>query len=194
MLPDWSDKFSVHHEIIDQQHQKLFELAHRAFHIANSPTSSAKEIKGIITEFFEYMKTHFKDEEQYMAAIGYPRLEEHKKIHRTIVADMAGMVKHISSMEVIKEMISTVAEDWLLTHIMQEDMLIEKYRKEQVESGATCEVKEVKYYYYICGCPGKEHKLTESMHLFATRSANPVTCKECHQQIKFKEERIISQP
>ncbi len=193
MLPEWSDKFSVHNEIIDEQHQRLFELAHKAYRIANSQ-SSAEEVKGILTEFFNYMKTHFKDEEQYMHTIGYPRLEEHRKIHRTIVADMAGMVKHVSSLEVIKEMISTIAKDWLLTHILQEDMLIEKYRKEQLESGATCEVREVRYYYYTCACPGREHKLTESMHLFAERSSNPITCKECRQQIKFKETRVITQP
>ncbi|WP_174694510.1 hemerythrin domain-containing protein, partial [Helicobacter cinaedi] len=77
MLPDWSDDFSVHHEIIDQQHQMLFALAHKACRIANSP-SSANEVKMILIEFFDYMKTHFKDEEQYMQAIGYPRLEEHR--------------------------------------------------------------------------------------------------------------------
>ena len=188
MLPDWSDEFSVHHEIIDQQHQTLFVLAHKAYRVANSP-SSANEVKSIITEFFDYMKTHFRDEEQYMQIIGYPRLEEHRKIHRKIVAEMADMVQHIGSIEVLKEMIATIAKDWLLTHILQEDMLIEKYRKEQIESGATCEVKEVKYYYYTCGCPGKEHKLTESTHLFASRSSNPITCKGCHQQIRFKEQR-----
>ncbi|TLD81957.1 non-heme iron protein [Helicobacter sp. MIT 05-5293] len=185
MLPDWSDEFSVHHEIIDQQHQRLFELAHKAYRIANSPSSS-NEIKAILVEFFEYMKTHFKDEEQYMHAIGYPRLEEHKKIHRTIVAEMAGMVKHVGSMDILKEMIATVAEDWLLVHILQEDMQIEKYRKEQMEKNATCEVKEVKYYYYVCACPGKEHKLTESMHIFVSNSSHPIVCKECHQGIILK--------
>lgn len=188
MLPDWSDEFSVHHEIIDQQHQTLFVLAHKAYRVANSP-SSANEVKTILTEFFNYMKTHFKDEEQYMQIIGYPRLEAHKKIHRALIADMASMVKNIHSANEIKDKILVIARDWLLTHILQEDMLIEKYRKEQIESGATCEVKEVKYYYYTCGCPGKEHKLTESTHLFASRSSNPITCKGCHQQIRFKEQR-----
>ena len=185
MLPDWSDDFSVHHEIIDQQHQMLFTLAHKAYRIANSP-SSANEVKMILIEFFDYMKTHFRDEEQYMQAIGYPRLEEHRKIHRTIVADMAGMVKNVHSVEILKEMISTIAKDWLLTHILQEDMQIEKYRKEQLEKNASCEVRDVKYYYYTCACPGKEHKLTESMHIFVKNSTQSIRCKECQQSIKFQ--------
>ncbi|TLD96614.1 non-heme iron protein [Helicobacter jaachi] len=188
MLPQWSGDFSVGHEIIDQQHQTLFNLAHKAYRIANSP-SSPNEIKMILVEFFDYMKTHFKDEEQYMQAIGYPRLEEHRKIHRDIVAEMAGMVKNVHSVEVLKEMISTIAKDWLLTHILQEDMQIEKYRREQLETRATCEVKEVQYYYYTCACPNKEHKLTESMHIFVSNSSQPINCKECHQRIHFKQKR-----
>ena len=179
MLPEWSDKFSVHNEIIDEQHQRLFELAHKAYRIANSQ-SSAEEVKGILTEFFNYMKTHFKDEEQYMHTIGYPRLEEHRKIHRTIVADMAGMVKHVSSLEVIKEMISTIAKDWLLTHILQEDMQIERFRKAHTKSTD-------KIYTYICACPSREHKLTESMHIFIKSSARKVLCKECQQPIVPKD-------
>ena len=188
MLPSWSEKFSVHHEIIDQQHQILFDLAHKAYKIANSHTTR-NEVKDMITQFFDYMKTHFKDEEQYMQAIGYPRLEEHRKIHRKIVADMAAMVKSIHSANELKDKIMIMAQDWLLTHILQEDMQIEKYRKEQLEKNASCEVRDVKYYYYTCACPGKEHKLTESMHIFVSNSTHPINCKECHQRIHFKAQR-----
>ena len=184
MLPRWSDDFSVRHQIIDEQHQKLFALAHRAYNIANNNKSLASDVKNILIEFFDYMKTHFKDEEEYMKAIGFPQLEEHKKIHRQIVNDMAGMVKNVHSVDVLKEMIATIAKDWLLTHILQEDMCYEKYREEQ--QNATCEVK---YYYYTCACPGKEHKLTESMHLFIKNSSLPTNCQECHQPIQFKEQR-----
>ncbi|RDU60768.1 hemerythrin family protein [Helicobacter marmotae] len=182
MLPDWSDEYSVHHEVIDEQHKTLFELAHKAYKIASN-RSSPVEIKEIITQFFHYMKTHFKDEEQYMQSIGYPQLEEHRRLHRAIVAEMADAIKNIHSINVLKEMLLTITKDWLLSHILQEDMKIEQYRKEQFERQATCEVK---YYYYTCACPGKEHKLRESVHLFVQNSSNPVQCKRCHQKIQFK--------
>ena len=186
MLPEWSDDFSVHHQIIDEQHQKLFALAHRAYKAANGHVA-VNDIKNILIEFFDYMKTHFKDEEEYMKAIGFPQLEEHKKIHRQIVNDMAGMVKNVHSVDVLKEMIATIAKDWLLTHILQEDMRIEKYRrKAQRNSPAT---QPQRFYIYTCACPGKEHKLTESMHLFIKNSSHPTNCQECHQPIQFKEQR-----
>ena len=68
-------------------------------------------------------------------------------------------------------------------------MQIEKYRKEQLEKNASCEVRDVKHYYYTCACPGKEHKLTESMHIFVSNSTHPINCKECHQRIHFKAQR-----
>ena len=180
MLPEWSDKFSVHHEIIDQQHQKLFELAHKAYRIANSH-ATRNEVKGIIAEFFEYMKTHFKDEEQYMQIIGYPRLEEHKRLHRSLVTSMANAVKNIHSANEIKDKILIITKDWLLTHILQEDMLIEKYRKENTKDS------QEQFYIYTCGCPGREHKLTESMHIFVKNAARKVRCKECQQDIVAKD-------
>ena len=179
MLPKWSDKFSVHHEIIDQQHQKLFELARKVYKIANSHATRG-EVKGIITEFFEYMKTHFKDEEQYMAAIGYPQLEEHKKLHRSLVKSMASMIKNIRSVNEIKDKILFITKDWLLKHIVQEDMLIEKYRKESLKASAG------RIYIYTCGCSGKEHKLTESMHIFVKNAARKIRCKECQQNIVYQ--------
>ncbi|WP_334085419.1 hemerythrin family protein [Helicobacter typhlonius] len=179
MLPEWSDKFSVHNEIIDEQHQRLFELAHRAYKVANRHTDR-EQIRGIIAEFFDYMKTHFRDEEQYMHAIGYSRLEEHKKIHRAIVADMASMVKNVRSTNEIKDQILIIAKDWLLTHILQEDMQIERFRKAHTKSTD-------KIYTYICACPSREHKLTESMHIFIKSSARKVLCKECQQPIVPKD-------
>ncbi|TLD81956.1 non-heme iron protein [Helicobacter sp. MIT 05-5293] len=184
MLPLWNDEFSVRHEIIDQQHQRLFELAHKAYKIANSHTTR-NEVKGIITEFFDYMKTHFKDEEQYMQAIGYPKLEEHKRIHRALIADMASMVKNIHSANELKDKIMILAKDWLLVHILQEDMQIEKYRKESQAKNPTKEA--TKTFIYTCECPGKEHKLTESMHIFVKNSTQSIRCKECQQAIVFKE-------
>ncbi len=184
MLPEWSDDFSVHHQIIDEQHQKLFALAHRAYNIANNNKSLASDVKNILIEFFDYMKTHFKDEEEYMKAIGFPQLEEHKKIHRQIVNDMAGMVKNVHSVDVLKEMIATIAKDWLLTHILQEDMRIEKYRrKAQRNSPAT---QPQRFYIYTCACPGKEHKLTEAIHTFVKNSKSGIHCKECHCTIAFQ--------
>ena len=35
MLPEWSPEYSVHNNMIDTEHRKLFELAHRVEAVAN---------------------------------------------------------------------------------------------------------------------------------------------------------------
>ena len=67
MVPSWDDKYSIGNSDIDLQHQKLFDLAKKSFIYANKNVSR-EEIRGIVAEFFEYMKEHFKDssyEEDY---------------------------------------------------------------------------------------------------------------------------------
>lgn len=186
MLPVWSEEFSVHHSIIDEQHQMLFDLAHKAYETTRNHTPPS-EIKAMIAEFFAYMKTHFRDEERYMEAIGYPHLEEHKKTHRKIVEDMTMAVKNIRSADELKENIRVMSKRWLFTHILQEDMQIEKFRREQVGEGLT--KKEV-VYIYTCSCENHEHKLTESIHIFVSNSAQKIRCKECQQVIVFKNSRL----
>lgn len=186
MLPIWSEEFSVHHSIIDEQHQMLFDLAHKAYETTRNHTPTS-EIKAMIAEFFEYMKIHFRDEERYMQAIDYPHLEEHKKIHRKIVEDMTTAVKNIRSADELKESIRAMSKRWLFTHILQEDMQIEKFRKEQMEKNST---KKEAIYIYTCSCENREHKLVESIHIFVSNSTQKIRCKECQQVIVFKGSRL----
>lgn len=183
MLPKWRDEFSVHHPIIDEQHKMLFELTRKAYETTRNHTPTS-EIKEIIAEFFDYMRNHFRDEERYMQAIGYPYLEEHKKFHRRIVEDMTTVVKNIRSASELKESIMTMSKRWLFTHILQEDMRIEEFRREQIDKHSP-QGKEA-IYLYTCSCAGLEHKLTESIHIFVSNSTQKIRCKECQQAIVLR--------
>ncbi|ELU7404403.1 hemerythrin domain-containing protein [Campylobacter jejuni] len=87
LIPTWNEKYSTHDTMIDIQHQKLFELAGKV-ESAVYKFVKREELKEILTELFNYMKDHFNDEEKYMKLIGYPDLEEHKRIHKEIIQSM----------------------------------------------------------------------------------------------------------
>lgn len=70
---------------------------------------------------FEYMKEHFKDEQEYMDLIGYPYLKEHTMIHKDIIASMASLIKTFKNVNDLKENLSLIAEKWLVDHIFKED-------------------------------------------------------------------------
>ena len=82
---------------------------------------SREEIRNIVVEFFEYMKEHFKDEQEYMDLIGYPYLKEHTMIHKDIIASMASLIKTFKNVNDLKENLSLIAEKWLVDHILKED-------------------------------------------------------------------------
>ena len=95
-------------------------LLKKSFIYANK-NISREEICNIVVEFFEYMKEHFKDEQEYMDLIGYPYLKEHTMMHKDIIAGMASLIKTSKNVSDLKENLSLIAEKWLVDHIFKED-------------------------------------------------------------------------
>lgn len=180
-MPKWEDSYSVENEMIDTQHKRLFEIAQAAYLMVNHPVTK-EEIKGVLREFFEYMRDHFHDEEQYMESIGYPGLEEHKKLHRKIIFDLSEAIKTIRSANELKEKIGIIAKEWLLQHILKEDMQIRRYCKERIY----IENRELaNTFEYVCSCKNKVHRVNSEIHEKIQLHDAKFICKVCKQVIKY---------
>ena len=140
MLPKWSKEYSVHNFMIDEQHKKLFELANMADNMIGKQTNPL-EIKQVLVALFDYMKTHFRDEEAYMESIQYPGLETHKEHHKEIVAEMTLLIKHMKYD--FKQQLAIITEQWLVRHILQEDMRIGEYQQEMLAKKRLKECKDL---------------------------------------------------
>ncbi|MDO7252634.1 hemerythrin family protein [Helicobacter cappadocius] len=184
LLPKWEEGYSVDNEMIDMQHKKLFDLAQKAYLMVNHSVSK-DEIKEVLREFFEYMRDHFKDEEDYMISIGYPRLDEHKRLHRQIIADFSECVKEIHSANDLKEKIGVIAKEWLLQHILKEDMLIRRYCKERMFVQRDLGIS-VEKYEYICSCKGKIHEVPPNIHEKIQHQNAKFICRFCKQILRLK--------
>lgn len=176
MLPDWDDKYSIGNHEIDAQHQKLFELAKKAYILANKNVSRA-DMKGIINEFFAYMKEHFSKEEEYMQSIGYPELSHHTIIHKEIVKSMAKLITETKNVNEMKENLIVIAKSWLLEHIIQEDMKIEDWHRKNKDL--------VIMHEYICGCEGKIHQVPHATHL-KIAAGKQFVCTKCNKVVTPK--------
>ena len=130
MLPKWCDEYSINNPMIDEQHKKLFELAGAVEGIADRSVSKRK-IKDLLTEFFHYMRDHFSDEEKYMESINYPELEPHRKIHKEIIKSMVHLIGSIKTTNDLKERLYLISKQWLLEHILFEDMKISEFVRMQ---------------------------------------------------------------
>ncbi|MEE6565838.1 hemerythrin domain-containing protein, partial [Campylobacter coli] len=153
------------------------------------------DIKALLADFFNYMKDHFNDEEKYMKLIGYPGLEEHKKIHKEIIQSMIDLIKNIKSTNDLKEKLYTVSKKWLLEHILYEDMKVEQYRRSSLSSEDDSEVsfEEVKeekddetaLYFYTCECVGQIHDVPFGIHQKIQLKGAKFKCKKCKMAIQF---------
>ena len=113
------DEFKTNIEIIDQQHEKLFEITNEAYMLLtnNFKLDKYDEIVGILESLKDYTQFHFETEEKYMESINYKRLFSHKIEHLDLT--------HIDSNQdvSIKELLQFL-NDWLIDHILQNDKLI----------------------------------------------------------------------
>ncbi|QOY55538.1 hemerythrin family protein [Candidatus Sulfurimonas marisnigri] len=129
----WNNVYSVGIESIDTQHKKLFEIVNRLFAIENT-SDKTEEIKKILYEFSDYMRTHFDDEEKYMLSIGYPDIKEHILLHQNLVESLASVMNTPADIETIKTKMNVIAKEILVNHIVKEDTkilahkLVKKYK------------------------------------------------------------------
>lgn len=132
MLPKWEERFSLHHELIDAQHQKLFALAQEVYILPKH--ASKTQIKVLFVEFFNYMAIHFEDEEAYMESINYPKIQEHRNKHEAIINEMTRILRTSPNIEKIRLSLLTQVKNWLIEHILGDDLAIEKWHKSQEKS------------------------------------------------------------
>ncbi len=126
----WKSEYKIFDEMIDAEHKELFEIALRAL-TYHDGMDIRNHVKLTITELYNYMKTHFRNEEIYMEKIGYPELEEHKKIHASIIESMNLFIKKLPTLKILefeKKLIEYM-DIWLIGHILYEDRKIISFKK-----------------------------------------------------------------
>jgi hemerythrin len=124
----WKDEYTMGVEHIDEQHQKLFEIAGRIYNLLKHEMYADKydKILELIEELKEYTLFHFKSEEEYMMSIGYRKFLTHKVDHDDFIekvshVDLAAMDENQD--EYIMEILQFVV-DWIDQHILEKDKLI----------------------------------------------------------------------
>ncbi len=128
MILEWEERYSLNHELLDSQHQVLFDLAAKVQHLDPLTTTKA-ELSMLFKEFFDYMALHFKEEEAYMLSLHYPLYEKHKKLHESIIVGMTKILKEKKSIEALQESMKFITKKWLVEHILENDLKIERFRK-----------------------------------------------------------------
>jgi len=118
---EWSDKFSVGLNLIDEQHKRLIDIINVM--IENSHSEFDKEIiSKTLHELVEYAIYHFNDEEKLMMENSYPDYEDHKEMHDEFKIKIVSYHSGNVNIENIGTTILEYLRSWLIGHILQEDM------------------------------------------------------------------------
>jgi hemerythrin len=123
----WKSEFSIGNYRIDNEHIKLFEIAKKALNTKKNNTEDVQKLKSIIKSLYEYIGTHFKNEETFMAEIEYPDLPRHKTIHKTLLENLHQFIQTLNDLTIdeIEKQLYDFIEDYFIKHILKEDKRIE---------------------------------------------------------------------
>jgi hemerythrin len=128
-LIEWTQDLAVGYEKIDDQHKQLFRAADDLAE-AMWQGKGVEEVKKTVDFLLEYTRTHFRDEEQLMAASNFPGYEAQKRAHDKFTEDIIELKRKLETAELTAndsaELLNIIG-DWLRTHIRTLDLELGLY-------------------------------------------------------------------
>ena len=121
----WKEEYEVGVAEIDEQHQKLIDIANRVYELMRNELALDKydQIVEILQELKEYTVYHFHFEEGLMQKAKYKKRFSHKILHQNFLAkveavDLAALDENQE--EYLVKIMDFIA-NWLIDHIVGED-------------------------------------------------------------------------
>jgi hemerythrin len=126
---EWEDKYSVGVKQIDEQHKKLLDFTNELYDACGAGRDEADKLfKQTIKKSVDYVKVHFKDEEELMLANNYSEYPSHKKKHEEFIMQILEDVKNYETgRKFVPNNFVRFLRDWLLEHIAITDKKLQKY-------------------------------------------------------------------
>lgn len=119
---DWSEDFSVHHTLMDEQHQTIFRLVNE-LHTAIFQKKARDVLGDIVQELIDYTERHFAEEENLMRRINFPGYAKHKETHDQLLRQVLDFERKFQAGDnsFSAEMFQFLVSDWLVRHILGMD-------------------------------------------------------------------------
>lgn len=129
---DWDAAYSVKSEVLDRQHQKMFQIVNH-LHEAIFAKRAKAELESVIGDLMEYTRTHFAEEERQMAQHHFPeaKLAEHRDAHQQLVRQVEDIANRFRNgdQRMAAEVMCFLVGEWLMKHILSMDKQYAPYMK-----------------------------------------------------------------
>lgn len=124
---EWDDSFSVGNVLMDAHHKVFFRMAKKFSDFPDKTNHDA--IKERIAFLVEYVAMHLGAEEKLMLRAGYPEYYHHKAVHDAFTRRVLAIEEVFDKDQtaITADEILNIIQDWLVNHILGEDMLYMPY-------------------------------------------------------------------
>lgn len=120
----WKTEYHIGDEVIDQQHQYLFDLAN---HVLVSENKAA--LTNDVMKLYRYVRDHFSYEERLMKEYHYADYPQHVAMHNALI-DKLGMISDSIGHDCWDDKeIRSFMREWLLEHILNVDSKLGAFLK-----------------------------------------------------------------
>jgi len=132
----WKDEYSVGISYIDDQHKKFLDMINKLVEACNQGEDVASKVfKMTIKDLFEYVKFHFKTEEDILIRYKYPEEDYnlHKKEHEQFMIKVLEFVSDFENgKKYVPNQTTRFLKNWLLQHIIVIDKKYAIFLKEKM--------------------------------------------------------------
>jgi hemerythrin len=121
-LMNWSGKYSVGVKALDHQHEAMMDILNE-LHQASMKGKAGDVAGSLLRKLAPLAEEHFAEEERLMESTNFPRVAEHRAIHR----EMAGRVAELASRHEKGDITAYVpllyfVRDYQTKHMRDEDL------------------------------------------------------------------------
>ena len=119
----WDDSHSVGVDEIDQQHKDFFRIMNR-LQLLQERGAPRELTINVLFELYKYADYHFASEENFMALIKCPHLDNQKRNHQEILKSLQEKVRTFNSNALLLEPLLESIATQFLNHADHADKLI----------------------------------------------------------------------
>jgi len=125
----WSSTYEFGIEEIDSQHKRWLEILNNFYdHLSEGQLKS--KLISLLDEAIEYTLFHFASEETFMATMGYPHIDDQKKMHQNIASLLTDFKKDaLNDKIIVSTIVTKELKKWFNEHILIEDMKYAEFFK-----------------------------------------------------------------
>jgi diguanylate cyclase (GGDEF)-like protein/hemerythrin-like metal-binding protein len=117
----WKDSFCCGNQLIDSQHQALFDSSNELLEAVLS-ARPATEIAAILTQLLADLSQHFHDEEAILEAAGFPGISQHIAKHAKLLAKGHKLAQEFeASTLTVGDVFQFLASEAIMLHMLEAD-------------------------------------------------------------------------